>query len=255
MMIASIVPLTHPASKSKNVLSLFLLAGLLATPAWAQTQLGTLFGTVTDTSGAVVPVAEVSVENVSTGLKREGRTDKTGEYQLAGLPTGTYTLRVGKEGFQTEVREGIAVSPGAAIAINLSLVVGQLSEHVTIEAGVPALDTTSASVRGMIAERSLTELPLDGRDLFKTAVLQPGTAPTPSSAPSLLSNGKAGQVFITVCARAGRMFLSTAWMSMIPCLAIRRQPLWGFFLGWTSSWRYGSQLRPLAPSTVRNPGA
>jgi hypothetical protein len=95
-------------------------------------------------------------------LKREGRTDKTGEYQLAGLPTGTYTLRVGKEGFQTEVREGIAVSPGAAIAINLSPVVGQLSEHVTIEAGVPALDTTSASVRGVIAERSLTELPLDG---------------------------------------------------------------------------------------------
>jgi hypothetical protein len=196
MMIASFVPSTHPASKSKSVLSLFLLAGLLATPAWAQTQLGTLFGTVTDTSGAVVPGAEVSVENVSIGLKREGRTDKTGEYQLAGLPTGTYTLRVGKEGFQTEVREGTAVSPGAAIAINLSLVVGQLSDHVTIEAGVPALDTTTASVEGMIAERSLTELPLDGRDLFKTAVLQPGTAPTPSSAPSLLSNGDAGQVSI-----------------------------------------------------------
>jgi hypothetical protein len=195
MMIASIVTSTYSLSKSKSVLFLFLLAALIATPAWAQTQLGTLFGTVTDTSGAVVPGAEVSVENVSTGLKRDGRTDKTGEYQLVGLPTGRYTLRVQKEGFQIEVREGIALSPGAAIGINLSLVVGKLSVHMTVEAGVPAVDTTS-TVGGTIAERSLTALPLDGRDLFKAAILVPGVAPTPSSAPSLLSNGKAGQVSV-----------------------------------------------------------
>ena len=193
-MIASIIT-SCSAAKSKSGLPLFLLAALIAAPAWAQTQLGTLFGTVTDSSGAVVPQAEVTVENASTGLKRKERTDTKGEFQLAGLPTGRYTLRVEKEGFRTEVREGIALSPDAAIGINLSLVVGKLSVHVKVEAGVPALDTTT-SVGGMIAERSLTELPLDGRDLFKTTVLQSGTAPTPSSAPSLLSNGKAGQVSI-----------------------------------------------------------
>src|SRR5260370_16359211 len=141
MMIASIVPSTHSLSKSKSVLVLFSLAAIVGEPAWAQTQLGTLFGSVTDTSGAVVPGAEVSVENVSTGLKRDGRTDKTGEYQLVGLPTGRYTLRGQKEGFQTEVREGIALSPGAAIGINLSLVVGELSVHVTVEAGGPNTPT------------------------------------------------------------------------------------------------------------------
>src|SRR5260221_10610999 len=135
IMIASPVISTCPVSKRRGVLLLFSLAALVATPAWAQTQLGTLFGTVTDTSGAVVPGAEVSVENVTTGLKRDGRTDKTGEYQLVGLPTGRYTLRVQKEGFQIEVREGIPLSPGAAIGINLSLVVGELSAHVTVEAG------------------------------------------------------------------------------------------------------------------------
>jgi hypothetical protein len=195
MMIASIVTSTYSLSKSKSVPFLFLLATLIAAPAWAQTQLGTLFGTVTDTSGAVVPGAEVSVENVSTGLKRDGRTDKTGEYQLMGLATGRYTLRVQKEGFQTEVREGIVLSPGAAIGINLSLVVGKLSVHVTVEAGVPSGDTTT-TVEGMITERSLAALPLDGRDLFKAAILVPGVVPTPSSAPSLLSNGKAGQVSV-----------------------------------------------------------
>src|SRR5580704_12311758 len=162
MLIASIVTSAYSLSKSTSVLFLFLSAALIAGPGWAQTQLGMLFGTVTDTSGAVIPGAEVSVENVSTGLKRDGRTDKTGEYQLVGLPTGRYTLRVEKEGFQTEVREGIALSPGAAIGINLSLVVGKLSVHVTVEAGVSALDTTT-TVGGMIAERSLTALPLDGR--------------------------------------------------------------------------------------------
>jgi hypothetical protein len=194
-MIASISTSAHSPSKSRNARFLFWLAALVAAPAWAQTQLGTLFGTVTDASGAVVPGADVSVENVSTGLKRDGRTDKTGEYRLVGLPTGGYTLRVEKEGFQTEVREGIALSPSTAIGINLSLVVGKLSARVTVEAGVPSVDTTT-TVEGMIAERSLTVLPLDGRDLFKAAILIPGVAPTPSSAPSLLSNGKAGQVSV-----------------------------------------------------------
>src|SRR5246127_996006 len=196
MMIASIVTSTYPPSSSKAVVFFFLLAALIPAPAWAQTQLGALFGTVTDTSGAVVPGAEVSVENVSTGLKRDGRTDKTGEYRLVGLPTGKYTLRVEKEGFQTEVREGIALSPGAAIGINLSLVVGKVSVHVRVEADVPGVDITTTTVGGVIAERSLTALPLDGRDLFEAAILVPGVASTPSSGPSLLSNGKAGQVSI-----------------------------------------------------------
>jgi len=196
MIIASIGPSTYSLSKSLSVLFLFLSAALIAGPAWAQTQLGMLFGTVTDASGAVVPGADLSVENVSTGLKRDGRTDKTGEYRLVGLPTGRYTLRVEKEGFQTEVREGIALSPGAAIEINLALVLGKVSVHVTVEASVSRLDTSSSAIGGMFAERSLTALPLDGRDLFKVAILQPGVAPAPSSAPSLLSNGKAGQVSI-----------------------------------------------------------
>jgi hypothetical protein len=194
-MIASLLTSTYSTSTRNGVLLLFSLAVLLAGPACAQTQLATLFGTITDTSGGVVPSVEVSVENVSTGLKRGAVTDMKGQYYFAGLPAGRYTLRAEKEGFQTEVREGIALGPGAAIAINMSLVVGQVSAHWTVEAGVPVLDTTS-TVQGTIMERSLTALPLDGRDLFKTAVLQSGTAVTPSSGPSLLSNGKSGQVSI-----------------------------------------------------------
>jgi len=138
MMIASIVLRRILRRKSRNARFLFLLAALIAASASAQTQLGTLFGTVTDPAEPLFPEPRFRSRNVTTGLKRDGSTDKTGEYQLVGLPTGRYTLRVQKEGFQTEVREGIALSPGAAIGINLSLVVGKLSVHATVEAGVPA---------------------------------------------------------------------------------------------------------------------
>ena len=162
---------------------------------WSQTQLGTVFGTISDKTGAVIPGAEVTVVNVGIGLKRDAGTDMNGQYYVAGLPPGTYTVRAEKEKFQTELREGIALSSGATIAINLSLMVGAMPQHVTVNANV-AIDNTTSTVSGAIAERSLTDLPLSGRDLFKSATLVQGVAPTPSSAPSLLSNGKAGQVSI-----------------------------------------------------------
>src|SRR6185369_4312586 len=144
---------------------------------------------------AVVTEAQVTVSSNGTGLKRVALTDITGRYQLAGMPPGMYAVRVQKEQFQPAVLEEIVLSPGAAIAISLSLRVAAVPEDVTVTADV-AIDTISSTVGGAIAERRLTDLPLNGRDLFKTPILQPGVAPTPSSAPSLLSNGKAGQVSV-----------------------------------------------------------
>src|SRR5689334_18018326 len=74
-----------------------LLFALFSACAWAQTQLATIFGTIDDPSGAVIPGAQVTIVNQSTGLKRATRTDMTGQYQLAGLQTGNYSLRTEKE--------------------------------------------------------------------------------------------------------------------------------------------------------------
>jgi len=163
--------------------------------AWSQTQLATVFGTVSDPTGAVIAGADVTVSSTSTGIQREGLTDLKGEYRVAGLPQGTYAVRAEKEKFQTQVLEGIALSSGASIAINLSLKVGSVPQDVTVKADA-AIDTTTSTISGAIAEPSLTELPLNGRDLFKSTILEPGVAPTPSSAPSLLSDGKANQVSV-----------------------------------------------------------
>ena len=174
---------------------LALSLALYSASAWPQTQLATVFGTVSDPTGAVISEAQVTVSTINTGLKRVALTDINGQYHLAGLPPGMYAVRAEKEKFQTEVLEGIALSSGAAIAINLSLRVGTVPQDVTVNADV-AIDTTTSTVSDAINERSLTDLPLNGRDLFKTGILEPGVSPTPSSAPSLLSDGKANQVSV-----------------------------------------------------------
>jgi hypothetical protein len=169
---------------------------LCSASAWAQTQLATVFGTITDpTVVAVIAEVQATVSSKDTGLNRIALTDLRGQYRLAGLPSGVYTVRAQKENFQTQAIEGIALSSGAAIPVNLSLRIGTVPQDVTVSADV-AIDTSTSTISSAITERSLTELPLNGRDLFKTAILEPGVAPTPSSAPSLLSNGKTGQVSI-----------------------------------------------------------
>jgi hypothetical protein len=104
--------------------------------AWSQTQLATVFGTINDPSGAVIPAAKVTIVNQSTGLKRSTLTDMTGQYHLAGLPTGDYALRTEKAGFQTQVREKVALTSASEVMINLSLAIGAQPEQVTVSANV-----------------------------------------------------------------------------------------------------------------------
>jgi len=182
------------ASRRPCILLALLLASFSAS-AWPQTQLATVFGTITDPTGALIPEAHVTVSSINTGLKRVALTDIKVQFHAAGLPPGTYTVRAEKEKFQTEVLAGITLSSGAAIAVNLSLRVGTVPQEVTVDAEA-AIDTTTSTVSSAIPERILTELPLNGHDLFKSTILEPGVAPTPSSAPSLLTDGKAHQVSV-----------------------------------------------------------
>ena len=176
------------------LLSLFLAS--FSARAWPQTQLASVFGTITDASAAVVSDAHLTFVNKSTGLKRDVSTDLNGQYRVTGLPTGSYSARVEKEGFQTQVREELALTSASEFMMNVSLTVGDLKQEVTVRADVPTIDNSTSTVGGLLPEHTLTELPLNGRDLFKAAILEPGVAPAPNSAPSLLSAGKGGQVSI-----------------------------------------------------------
>src|SRR5580704_5575351 len=172
------------------------LAALFSVGAWSQTQLATVSGTITDPSGAVVPGVSVTIVSQGTGLKRSALTDAAGEYRFAGLPTGNYSLRIEKTGFQSQIREGVELNSAAEVRINPQLAIGDLSQQTTVSANAAGIDSTTSTVTGRFPEQSLTELPLNNRDLFSAVTLEPGVAPNPSSAPSFLSNGKSGQVAI-----------------------------------------------------------
>jgi hypothetical protein len=172
------------------------LAALFSVGAWSQTQLPTASGTVTDPSGAVVPGVSVTIINQGIGLKRGSLTDTAGEYRFAGLPIGNYSLRIEKAGFQSQVREGVELTSAASVTINSQLAIGDLQQQATVSANAAGIDSTTSTSARLLPEQSLTELPLDNRDLFSAVALEPGVAPNPSSAPSLLSSGKSGQVSI-----------------------------------------------------------
>ena len=188
----------HPASSvaEKMGLACLLSLSLLLVPARSQTQLGAIFGTATDMTGAVVPGVRVTVLSSGTGVKREATTDISGQYDVAGLPIGKYVVRLEKEGFQTEVRAEIMVSAATVITINVTLRVGGLAEQLRVSADIAAVDNVTSTISGSIREQTLAGLPLNGRDLLKAALLEPGVTPTASAAPSLLSGGKAGQTSI-----------------------------------------------------------
>ena len=214
---------THASCRPRILLAVSL--ALYSVSAWPQTQLATVFGTITDPTGAVVAETRVTVSSASTGLKRVAITDVNGQYHVSGLPPGMYTVRTEKEKFQTQVLEGIALSSGAAIAVNLSLRLGTVAQEVLVDADV-AIDTSTSTVSGAIAESSLTDLPLNGRDLFKAAVLEPGVAPTPSSAPSLLSDGKTSQVSVNG--------MRPSWTNVLLDGMDANDPVFGFSPGGSS---------------------
>jgi len=132
---------------------LLLMLAYVSASAWPQTQLANVFGTITDASGAVISGAQVTILNQSIGLKRDASTDLAGQYRIAGLPTGNYTARleVEKEGFQTQVREGIAVTSASEV---MSLSVGDLHQQVTVSADFPTIDNTTSTASRLLPEQA-----------------------------------------------------------------------------------------------------
>src|SRR5580698_3052281 len=208
-----------------------ILVAFISVSAWSQTQLATVSGTITDPSGAVVPGVNVTIVSQGTGLKRSAVTGTAGEYRFAGLPTGTYSFRIEKTGFQSQVREGVELSSAADVTLNSQLAIGDLSQQTSVSASAAAIDSTTSTVEGLVPEQSLSELPLDNRDLFSAVTLQPGVAPNPSSAPSLLSNGKVGQVSISGTRPSMTNVLIDGMDATDPVFGFSPAGASGFFLG------------------------
>jgi outer membrane receptor protein involved in Fe transport len=140
----------------------------------AQSVGGTLQGTVTDSTGASVADADVVVTAESTGEVRELKTDADGRYLLPLLPPGGYELRVSRTGFQQTVERGIQLSVGQTAVADVTLAVGRVTEEVTVTWTPPRINTTSGAQSGLVNDKEIRELPLNGRSFQQLALLQTG---------------------------------------------------------------------------------
>jgi len=146
----------------------------LAQVARAQVVNATIVGTVKDTSGGVVPNANVTVTNVATGVSRKATTNASGDYSIEPLDPGQYIVTAELQGFKKAVLTGIVLEVHQTARIDINLQTGQLHQTVTISGAAPTINTESQEVGTVIDERRILDLPLNGRNFMELTTLSAG---------------------------------------------------------------------------------
>jgi len=149
--------------------------------AQAQVESGKIVGTIRDPSGAVVSAASVTVTETQTNAVRKTITDTQGEFVATELKPGTYAVMVEREGFKTAVQTAFKLDVNQVVRVDLTLVVGSLSEQVMVTAAEPQVESETSSIGQVIEESRVHELPLNGRNFMTLAYLSPGVNMGPAS--------------------------------------------------------------------------
>ena len=165
--------MAHRSRFSLPVLSVLLLLTFTAVSS-AQLVGGAIQGTVKDAQGAVLPGAAIVVRNVGTGATYEQTTDPSGHYQVLALPPGEYEVSVSLTGFRGIAHRGIRLTVGQTALIDSVLELGVVSEMIEVRGHAVAVNLTTGAVSGLVGEREIRDLPLNGRSFQQLALLQPG---------------------------------------------------------------------------------
>ncbi len=163
---------------------LFAAVMFLFFPAMASAQIagaGNIQGLVTDATGAAIPNAAVTITNEATHVKHTTKTSSAGLYLFPGISQGTYDLSVKAKGFKTFVRTHMVLDVGMSIAANATLAVGATTQQVTVHSEGLALQTQSPTLKQVIGQHAMTQMPLNGRHMTQLITLAPGTAPAPGN--------------------------------------------------------------------------
>jgi len=160
-----------------KLVTLALLFTFVGTAAWAQT--GSIQGTVSDNSGAVVQNAEVVIRNIATNARRVVTTSTTGVYSIPNLPVGHYEITAKKDSFKAYHLGDIELTVAQVLGLDILLEPGTVSEEVMVRASdVPAVDLESSQISNLVDERTMKDLPLLTRNPYDLLLLGPGTATT-----------------------------------------------------------------------------
>lgn len=157
--------------KFKLVLLLWIVGTSLI---WGQVVGASLSGTVRDGSGAGLPAAGVLVKNTETGAVRTLVTDENGRYSAPSISIGRYQVTASKEGFNSQVKTGIDMVVGQTTVVDLTLPVGELKQAITVEEAAPPVNLSTQQISGLVSERQVKDLPLNGRSYDQLVTLNPG---------------------------------------------------------------------------------
>jgi outer membrane receptor protein involved in Fe transport len=160
----------------------FALVCFFAVAADAQTFRGTILGTVTDPTGAVVTGATVTAKNTGTGLERTVTTDGEGNYTITELPIGTYQVKVAAQGFAVETVDNVPVEVAGERRVDVLVHPAGIYDVEQVTSAIRSVETTSNTLGGTITTKQVENLPVNGRDFTKFLVLVPGSTGDPSGA-------------------------------------------------------------------------
>ena len=155
---------------------LVLLSAVIfaALPLAAQITTTVIYGTVTDSTGAVVPGAKVTAVNSDTNLSRSAESNTQGEYRIELLPIGHYEVQVDANGFQKYVQKGIVLTLDQVALVNATLQVGNVNETVSVTAAPPMINTSNATLGRTVGNAEITTLPIVNRNVYTLLSLTPG---------------------------------------------------------------------------------
>jgi hypothetical protein len=163
------------ASAFVTFLGIVLVLFVLQPPhAQAQVSGAILTGTVSDSSGAVIPNVKLSIKNEATGEVRAVKVDSAGLYSAPNLLPGKYDVSASAPGFSTMVQNGVTLTVGGQQLLNIKMQVGQVSEKIVVTDVAPTIQLSDSTVGGVVGEHAVEQLPLNGRDWTSLATLQPG---------------------------------------------------------------------------------
>ena len=137
------------------------------------TDLGTIRGIVTDSSGAIVPKAKVVILDLGTNTPRETETNSQGEYQVFGLKSGNYNVSISSPGMSTENITGVLLKGSDVVSANAVLKVATGNEQIVVTAEAPTIDTENQTISGTVSNRAVVELPRDSRNVYSFLYLNP----------------------------------------------------------------------------------
>ncbi|MCU1328546.1 MAG: hypothetical protein JWN34_3916 [Bryobacterales bacterium] len=182
----------------KRILAIATAMFALAGYSLAQNAAGTLTGTVTDASGAAIPAANVTVENVATNVKQTIPTNAEGRFYQRYVLPGTYSVTVEKTGFQKSVTTGIGIAVEQTVSLNIGMKLGDVATTVEVSASTAQLSTESSTVATTIGQKAVLDLPIQGRNPLSLAALVPGVVTGNGGSTPWISGGRNNSNDVTI---------------------------------------------------------